>query len=72
VTPARPGAGAHLQREVGDGAWRTVDRTRVSAAGAFVLSGRATTRPTTTWRVAVPRSGGLAAGRSRPVVLPVR
>jgi hypothetical protein len=72
VTPARPGAGAHLQREVGDGAWRTVDRTRVSAAGTFALSGRATTRPTTTWRVAVPRSGGLAAGRSRPVVLPVR
>jgi hypothetical protein len=72
VSPARPGAQVHLQRRVAAGGWRTVSHGRVSGDGSFTLVGRATARPSVTWRVVVPRSGRFAAGTSRTVVLPVR
>jgi hypothetical protein len=73
VTPFRAGGPVRLQRLLGDGGWRTVDRGRLGRDGAYELTGRAATRPEGTWRVAVPAAAtGLGAGTSREVTVRVR
>ena len=74
VALARAGAPVRLERRVGRGDWRTVVRGRLGRGGHYDLSTRPTTRRDATWRVVVPapRTGGLAAGRSREVPIRVR
>jgi len=74
VRPERPGAPVRLQRQVGSGRWRTLDRGQLTAGSRYRLVARPTARRADSWRVVVPEPprGGLAAGISRAVRITVR
>jgi hypothetical protein len=69
VSPARPGKPVRLQQRV-DGAWRTVDRTRLGRRSTYVFKRSFPAAGRTRLRVALVRASGASPRRTYRAVAP--